>query len=409
MKKTRHRKQIRKVSGSASGVVALAVIVVLALLYARYSNITTNAGTSYEPGYFQVGWYHTLNDVTSVDDLARTGVRSAFVYPTFYSGLGNYLVKANSDGVKLGLGLNPEWFGKDGVDVEKIKNAVRQYKNAPGVASYMSYDEPNQFRSAPYYATPEAIKTAYNAIKSVDSRRVFVNFTRHADDAELREYAPGFDIFGVDFYTAGRGQGEFANIGTWNTFVAQVKRGTALQTELRKGYWPVLQAFGPNNNKNNIQPPPFRLPTAKEFRFMMFLPFVYRTDGVLLYAYQYAKEYPEWMSSVLQPTLDEMTQYSHLNRNVQLVSVNSNCADCVSGIKLQTMRDRVNPKLNYLVVVNETKNPLSPTFNFSRGLAKVERSDNSGRRWTGNNLTAVQDEIPAFGVYIYRLTSDRIL
>lgn len=130
------------------------------------------------------------------------------------------------------------------------------------------------------YDPPLLARTAA-ALRAIDpNRRIWVNFSPHARDEQLRSYAATADIVGIDIYPIREGDGSYLDNLPLHAVGEHTERARAA-VEDWVDVWMILQAFGysdlPNEGGRG------RRPTPGELRFMAYDALVHGARGVIFF------------------------------------------------------------------------------------------------------------------------------
>jgi hypothetical protein len=142
--------------------------------------------------------------------------------------------------------------------------------------------------------SPAVGEQLYAAIKSADPVHPVAIAFYLTEDA--RPYANAMDVMMWDYYPAAAGSPEFHGLDTWRSNL--VTRSLGWRTS--KAFVPIVQAFGTNGTKYTA----FRLPTAREERYMVYTALQTGVDGLMFWAH-YASD-PTWRQSVYVPLLSDV-------------------------------------------------------------------------------------------------------
>lgn len=250
------------------------------------------------------GWFDSVMMSLSPADIATAGGQLSLIYtegytnPAGYARVRQYLDNANKQGVKVILAVTS--LVRDN-DMNNLTLFVEEFKSHTAVLGWYVADEP-----VPRKISASQCITAYNLIKQYDNKPVYLAFCSFDIDANGPvNYRNSYDIMMFDFYPFGVGDHEFKNIETerkqfWSfltwrkTDPAWHKNGWKVWADYafcqarstNKPVRVVLQAVGQANNW------PYRLPTYKEERFMMYYSIDKGAKGIDFWSFYRLKQTP---------------------------------------------------------------------------------------------------------------------
>lgn len=264
---------------------------------------------------------------------------------------------------------------------------VQNFKDHPAVYGWLLMDEPT---IDPDYAfmSPSSANSVYQAIKSVDQKHpVGIVFGVKENP---RPWLGAMDVLLFDDYVASVKVPELWGLNYWrNRLHDRAKIASGL-----KGYFPVLQAFGPDSSGRPQEEK--RLPTIRELRYQVYT--AVQQDFVTgLMFFMRQKSRKSWVDKVLTPISKEISPALRAIARGTIGGTSTTEKRVTSAM----FRD---PKTNalYLVAVHhgggsrKVDIKIDPKFGMTR--ARSGRSTwylNSGRFFT--------DTLPAYGAKLYSL------
>jgi hypothetical protein len=253
------------------------------------SQVTGVLGTTISRGAddFPVGWYDQLYNHATFASMQAEGTNDVLPYGVG-SGVPTYLTSAANAGSGVFVQIDPALVRAG--DVDGITSFVSTYKDYTAVRGWYLADEPTLSGEM----TPATGAVLYDAIKAADPvHPVAIAFYLTEDAAP---FANAMDVMMWDYYPAATGSPEFANLDVWHSSL----RAASVAWRTGKGFIPIVQAFGSDGTRYTA----YRLPTAREERFMVFDALTTGVDGLFFWAH-YASD-PTWRSNVFVPLMSDV-------------------------------------------------------------------------------------------------------
>ena len=245
---------------------------------------------------FPLGWYDHIHRVETPAKVATEGMNLLMPYTSNKNEatIRSYLDAAETAGMKVLL--EPYRAKVKKGDIAAVTQFVRTFKQHPAVFGWYLYDEPAVKKAV----SPETLEFLYNAIKAEDPNRPVAIVFAPSQIGKMLTYRKAFDICMIDRYPLFYRKREFNNLGDfweWMQNAASVARD--------KKFWPVLQAFGEQEDGK----PKYRrrLPTVAEERYMFYVAVNAGADGLFFYGHHWTLQ--SWIDSVLKPLIREFHQY----------------------------------------------------------------------------------------------------
>ena len=354
-----------------SGVVVVAVLCVVFFL-----TPSVRAENTFADGPYPVGWYDAMHNPWDPTLIGGHGGNTTVGYWSYStpSGRLQYLNNAEAAGVRVIMAM-PDGFvsAGDPVNVAGILDYVNTYKDHPAVAGWITSEEDWYARGM----TLPTVQLAYDTIKSVSDKPVFICFTEYALNVSEAnpiiavQWKTAYDQFLVDVYPTRIGEPEFSRLeyeGRGKDFKNDMMRAQQASILADRPWWAVLSGWGNNFGESGD----YRLPTYDESRFATYWALAENPSGILHFAYyrtgggqvpaRDGEPYPgsgaDWLEDVYEPQTAEINMLGPGIKNGKVAGVAS---DNRSDIRTDVYQDPDTGKY-YLVTLNSTTGSETPTF-----------------------------------------------
>jgi hypothetical protein len=286
-------------------------------------------------------------------------------------GRGQFLDECEAGGIRVIVGIDPDFINStDPVDVAGIVDLVNTYKDYPAVAGWYTADEPYWVQGISF----AKMQLAYDTIKTVDTKPVFVLFSEPAlERNKAVEWETAYDHFLIDSYPARIGYPEFTGLDPeppeypyHSNWKLDMQRANEQSQIVGKPWWSVMAGWSNAEGETSS----YRLPTYNEARFMNYYSVSKNTTGLLDFAYYrnritlahpgeaYPYDGPTWFDEVWTPQTGEIHMLGPSLLNGKIASAVS---DDAADINADVYYDPDTGKY-YLLTLNETSGSETPTF-----------------------------------------------
>ncbi len=361
------------------GVVAAGVLCVVFLL----SPLVSAADNPFSTGAYPIGWYDEMASPQDVPGIDSHGGNTVLNYwgSTDMAGRMHYLDEAAAHGIQVIMSIDETIINAtDPVDVNRILDIVNTYNDHPALVGWYTADEPWYGRRIPL----ATMQTAYDTIKSVSTKPVFILFTEYA----MYESTPSipvlwktaYDQFLLDVYPTRIGEPEFSRLeyeGRGKDFKADMQRAHEQSILADRPWWAVLSGWGSNTGESGN----YRLPTYNESRFATYWSLSEEPTGILHFAYYrtgqgsvparpdepYPYDGAQWLDDVYEPQAAEINT---LGPAVQNGKVTGAASVNTPDVRTDVYQDP-NTRKYYLVTLNSTTGSETTIFSL----------DLPGREW----------------------------
>ncbi len=363
-------------SKQSSKVNCSGVVIVTVLCVVFFLSQSVRAEDPFADGPYPVGWWDAMHNPGDPLLVAGHGSNVTLAYWQYStpSGRQQYLDNAEAAGVRVIMSINEDFINAtDPVDVIGIINLVNTYNDHPAVAGWSTADEPWG-----HSISFDKMQLAYDMIKLVSTKPVFITFTQHAiNEAEVNPTIPvqwktAYDHFLVDVYPAVIGEPEFCrleNEGRSKDFKNDMIRAHQQSILADRPWWAVLQGWG-SNNTGEVED--YRLPTYNESRFMTYWALSEEPTGILHFAYYRTgggrvparpeEPYPyngaQWLVDVYEPQTVEINMLGPALQNGKITGAAS---DDKWDVLTDVYQDPDTGKY-YMVTLNSTTGSETTTF-----------------------------------------------
>ena len=233
------REDVNSWSVQRMGILATTVLCVVFLL-----SPTVRAVDPFASGPYPVGWWDTLGAWEDAPDIYFLGGNTTLAYYSSSEYYRNrYLAEAAAGGMRVIMGFDTSFINSNGfVDVQGILDYVNTYKDHPAVAGWTTSEEDWYARGM----TLPTVQLAYDTIKSVSDKPVFITFTEYAlNPVEVNPIIPvqwktAYDQFLVDVYPTRTGGPEFSRLeyeGRGKDFKADMVRAQQASIAADRPWW----------------------------------------------------------------------------------------------------------------------------------------------------------------------------
>ena len=366
-------KPVRRMS-----VVAMTVLCVVFLL-----SPTVKAENPFADGPYPLGWFDAMHNPWDPPLIAAHGGNTTIAYWAYStpSGRQQYLDDAAAAGVRVIFEIDRTFINATNpVDVAGIIDLVNTYKDHPAVAGWYTADEP-------WYAWGiqfDKMQLAYDTIKTVSDKPVFIAFTEYALIESENYLNPGvsiavewksaYDQFLVDVYPTRIGEPEFSRLeyeGRGRDFKRDMERAQQASIQADRPWWAVLSGWGSSIDEGGPVDG-YRLPTYDESRFATYWALSNNPSGILHFAYYRTgsgyvparpdEPYPgsgaDWLEEVYEPQTAEINMLGPAIKNGKIAGAAS---DDTWDIRTDVYQDPDTGKY-YMVTLNKTTGSKTPTF-----------------------------------------------
>ena len=371
---------------------------------------------------FPVLWYDTLVDVNDTDEMADTGANGIMAYwgNSTPNGRNAFLNNAAAEGMSVIVGINEAYINpSDPVDVQGILDLVNTYDSYPAVVGWYTADEPYWVQGISY----AKMQLAYDTIKSVDNKPVFIAFSEPGVAAgKPVEWKTAYDHFLIDSYPGRVGYPEFTGLdaepagypyhSNWKQDMLNAQQQSILAG---KPWWSIMEGWGGYEGETTT----YRLPTFNEARFMNYYSLSKDPTGLLHFVYYrnkitiahpgeaYPDDGPTWFDEVWTQQAGEINMLGPSLLNGKIAGAVS---DDAADINADVYYDPDTGKY-YLLTLNETTGSETPTFTVTLADPPGERIISATTLFEG-----AQPAIPIIGgqfsdafseyeVHVYELTT----
>ena len=405
------------------GILATTVLCVVFLL-----SPTVSAVDPFATGPYPTGWYDALavwEDVPNIHSLGGNTTLALWGYSSEYS-RDRYLDEAAAGGMRVIMGFDDAFINAySPVDVAGILDYVNTYKDHPAVAGWYTADEPWYGPRTPL----STMQLAYDTIKSVDDKPVFITFTEYAlnpveagGNIIAVDWKNAYDQFLLDVYPTRTGEPEFSrleNEGRGKDFKNDMIRAQQASIAADRPWWAILSGWG--NNTDAGETGGYRLPTYNESRFATYWALSENPVGILHFAFyrtgrgqasaQPGEPYPydggQWLEDVWEPQTVELNTLGPAVLNGKIAGAVS---DDATDIRADVYYDPGTGKY-YVVTLNSTTGSETPTFTVTMADPPGEKIISATPLFEG-----AEPEIPIIGdqfsdafsqyeVHVYELTT----
>ena len=353
----------------------VAVMVVLSVVFLMSPAVM--AEDPFSTGPYPTGWYDALHSWTDVPGIYYSGGNTTIAiwgYSTVES-RAQYLTEAAAGGMRVIMGFDKTLI--DTGDVAGMLDYVNTYKDHPAVAGWYTADEPWYGPRTPL----STMQLAYDTIKSVSDKPVFITFTEHAlnpveagGNIIAVDWKNAYDQFLVDVYPSRIGEPEFCrleNEGRGKDFKNDMIRAQQASILADRPWWAILSGWG-SYPEAPIHYRTYRLPTYDESRFATYWALSENPTGILHFAYYRTGQgespalpdepYPydglQWIEDVWEPQTAELNMLSPAVLDGKVAGAVS---DDAADIRTDVYYDSATGKY-YMVTLNSTTGSETPTF-----------------------------------------------
>ncbi len=342
----------------------LSVVVMTILCVVFLLSSTIRAEDPFSTGPYPIGWYDAMGATSNIVDVYYGGGNTILAYWGSAGPLARdqYLREAEAGDMRVIVGIDEAFINSTNpVDVTGIIDLVNTYKDYPAVAGWYTADEPYWVQGI----SLAKMQTAYDAIKTVDTKPVFIAFGEPTVERGIPNlWRNAFDHFLIDSYPARVGEPEFSRLDTkWKLDMQNAHEQSQLAG---KPWWSVMEGIGEAEGETHG----YRLPTYNEARFMNYYSLSESPTGLLHYNY-YRNEitvahpgeaYPydghQWFDEVWTPQAAEINM---LGPSLLNGALGGAVSDDATDIRTDVYYDPDTGKY-YLVTLNETTGSETPTF-----------------------------------------------
>ncbi len=381
----------------------------------------------FSTGAYPVGWYDAMAYPDDIVDIYYHGGNTVLAYwssATPYTRR-RYLDEAAAGGIRVIVGIDEELINPIPgspypVDEDGIIDLVNTYKDHPAVAGWYTADEPWYVQGI----SLDKMQTAYDAIKSVDTKPVFICFTGYAmyeaTPSIPVQWKTAYDQFLIDSYPTRIGEPEFSRLedeGRGKDFKLTIQRAHEQSILADRPWWAVLSGWGNNTGESGN----YRLPTYNESRFATYWSLSENPSGILHFAYYrtgggsvparpdepYPYDGEQWLEDVWEPQAAELNTLSPAVLNGKIAGAVS---DDATDIRTDVYYDPATGKY-YLVTLNETTGSETPTFTVDMVDPPGEKFISATLLFEGAQPTIpiigdqFSDEFSQYGVHVYELVT----
>ena len=399
------------------GIFAAMVLCVVFLL-----SPTVRAEDPFATGAYPVGWYDAMSSPGDVVDIYYGGGNTILAYwssaePYIRQ---QYLREAEAGGIRVIVGIDETFINPTyPVDVAGIIDLVNTYKDYPAVAGWYTADEPYWVQGISF----AKMQLAYDTIKSVDTKPVFICFSEPAIERNKAvEWATAYDHFLIDSYPARIGQPEFSGLDAeppeypyHNNWKLDMRRANEQSQIAGKPWWSIMEGWSNYEGETST----YRLPTYNETRFMNYYSLSENPTGLLHFTYYRTKntvahpgeaypfDGPTWFDEVWTPQAAEITTLGPSLLNGKIAGAVS---DDTSDVRADVYYDPDTGKY-YMITLNETTGSETTTFTLTLADPPGEKFISATPLFEGAQPVIpiigdqFSDEFSQYEVHVYELTT----
>ena len=362
-------------STSTSRRVTVVVVAILCVVFLLSPTVRA-ADNPFSTGAYPIGWWDEMASPQDVPMIDSHGSNTILAYwgSTDTAGRMQYLDDAAARGIRVIVSIDETIVSVDyPVDTSRILDIINTYNDHPAVAGWITTEESWYARGMPL----AKVQTAYDTIKSVSDKPVFVCFTEYAlNTTEANptiavQWKSAYDQFLVDVYPTRIGEPEFSRLeyeGRGKDFKNDMIRAQQASIQADRPWWAVLSGWGNNTGESGN----YRLPTYNESRFATYWSLSEEPTGILHFAYYrtgngmvpdrpdepYPYDGAQWLIDVYEPQTAEINMLGLGLQNGKIIGVAS---DDKLDIRTDVYQDPDTGKY-YLVTLNSTTGSETPTF-----------------------------------------------
>ncbi len=384
---------------------------------------TVRAEDPFSTGPYPVGWYSVMGASYAVDIyygggntiLAYWGTNSHF-------GRDQFLREAEAGGMRVIVGIDEAFINPVfPVDVPGIIDLVNTYKDYSAVAGWYTADEPWYVQGI----SLAKMQTAYDAIKTVDTKPVFIAFSEPGVAAgKPVEWKNAYDHFLIDSYPGRVGYPEFTGLDAeppesnypyhdnWKLDMQNAQEQSILAD---RPWWSIMEGWGGYEGETTT----YRLPTYNETRFMNYYSLSKDPTGLLHFVYYrnkitvehpgeaYPYDGPTWFDEVWTQQAAEINALGPSLLNGKIAgAVSDDTADVSADVYYDP-----DTGTYYLLTLNETTGSETTTFTLTLADPPGEKFISADLLFEGAQPVIpiigdqFSDDFSQYEVHVYELTT----